>query len=187
MYEGITNPEELLEWMKYINYGYQGKSKLHHTDDLDFDEVWYDEYILQEPQELIETKLGNCWDQTELERDWFRKHNYEVKTFYEMINLEYENDYPTHSFLVFKDNDNTWNWFENSDFENRGIHKFSDLKSLMDYQISKYKELLTTKNIKEEELNKLTIKEFDKPYYNITAEEYINHVLSGQDFNIKNI
>ena len=122
------------------------------------------------------------FSQTELERDWFRKHNYEAKTFYEMINLEYENNYPTHSFLVFKDNDNTWNWFENSDFENRGIHKFGDLKSLMDYQISKYKELLATKNIKEEELKFLTVKEFDKPYYNITAEEYINHVLNSNDY-----
>ena len=182
MYEDITTPEELLEWMKYINYGYLGKTKLHHTDEPDFDEVWYEEYILQEPQKLIETKLGNCWDQTELERWWFENHNYEIKTFYEMINLPYENDYPTHSFLVYKDKDNSWNWFENSDFENRGIHKFSDLTSLVDYQISKYKELLNTKNIKEDELKSLILKEFDKPHSNISAKEYIDHVLSGKDY-----
>ena len=79
-------------------------------------------------------------------------------------------------------NDNGWNWFENSDYENRGIHKFSDLTLLVDYQISKYKELLNTKNIKEDELKSLILKEFDKPHSNISAKEYIDHVLSGKEY-----
>ena len=41
---------------------------------------------------------GNCFDQTELERDWFTKNNYYVETYFEMVNLNYKNVYPTHSF-----------------------------------------------------------------------------------------
>ena len=46
--------------------------------------------------------IGNCFDQTELERDWFTKNNYYVETYFEMVNLDYKNAYPTHSFLIYK-------------------------------------------------------------------------------------
>ena len=81
-YEEIKTPEELLGWMSQINYGYQGKTKLHYWDEEDFNEVWFDEYILEEPNDLIKTKVGNCWDQTEFEREWFIKNNYKTKTIY---------------------------------------------------------------------------------------------------------
>ena len=31
-------------------------------------------------------------------------NGYEVNTFYEMVVLDYNNNYPTHSFLTYKDN-----------------------------------------------------------------------------------
>ena len=141
-YEEIKTPEELLEWMQDITYGYQGKTKFYKYDDENFNEVWFDEYILEEPTELIKTKIGNCWDQTELERYWFTTHNYKVKTIYEMVNLQYENPYPTHSFLIYQDQNNNWNWFENSDFNNRGIHTKKTEQELINYQLTKYKEFL---------------------------------------------
>lgn len=181
-YEEIKTPEQLLEWMSQINYGYQGKTRLHKFDEPDFDEVWFEEYLLEKPAELIKTKTGNCWDQTELERDWFERHNYKLKTIYEMVNLPYENPYPTHSFLIYQDKDNTWNWFENSDYENRGIHKFQSLDELLDYQLTIYKESLVTFNITAEELEKIVIKEYQKPKSHSTAAEYIEHVLTSKDF-----
>lgn len=181
-YKKIKTPEELLELMKYINYGYLGKnSKLHYFADPDFNEVWYEEYILEEPQDILKSKLGNCWDQTELERDWFEKNNYEYKTIYEMVDLDYKNPYPTHSFLVYKDNDNSWNWFENSDYDNRGIHKFNSLNELLAYQLTNYKNFLKTFNITDEELEKIVLKDYSKPNYHISAEEYLNHVKSSKD------
>lgn len=179
-YEDIKTPEQLLEWMQNITYGYQGKTKLHKYGESDFNEVWFEEYLLEDPNNLIKTKVGNCWDQVELERKWFEENNYTYKTIYEMVFLDYKNKYPTHSFLVYKDN--TWNWFENADYENRGIHKFNSLEELLDYQLTKYKKFLKTFNISEEELEKIIIKEYDKPKANFTAEEYIDHVLSAKDF-----
>lgn len=181
-YEEIKTPEELLEWMKNITYGYQGKTKLHTYDEKDFNEVWFEEYILEEPLELIKTKIGNCWDQTELERYWFETHNYKVKTIYEMVNLPYENPYPTHSFLIYQDKDNNWNWFENSDFNNRGIHTKKTEKELIEYQLNKYKNYLKEFNITDEEMKNIIIKKFTKPNIHSTAEEYINHVLNSKDY-----
>lgn len=180
-YEDIKTPEELLKWMGYITYGYLGKEKLHTYQEEDFNEVWYDEYILSQPEEVIKNKIGNCWDQTELERYWFETHNYKVKTIYEMVNLPYENPYPTHSFLIYQDND-TWNWFENSDFNNRGIHTKKTEQDLIEYQLNKYKNYLKEFNIKDDEIKNLIIKEFTKPKYHITAEEYINHVTNSKDY-----
>ena len=59
-----------------------------------------------------------------------------------MVKLDYNNNYPTHSFLIFKDKDNSWNWFENSDFENRGIHRFNSIDELLKYQYDKYLKFL---------------------------------------------
>ena len=181
-YEEISTPEELLEWMKNITYGYLGKNKLHTYQEQDFNDVWYDEYMLSTPQEVIENKIGNCWDQTELERNWFVKHNYKVKTIYVMVNLPYENIYPTHSYLIYQDKDNSWNWFENSDFNNRGIHMKTTEEEIILFQLTKYKEFLKEFDIKDEELEKIIIKVYEKPDYHITAEEYINHVINSKDY-----
>ena len=175
-YKDINTPQDLLSFMdKSINYGYLGKdNKIHNHYDKDFNDVWYDEYILENTSDLLKTRVGNCYDQVEFERDWFINHGYTIKTYYEIVALEYENDYPTHSFLVYFDD--KWNWFENSDFNNRGIHTFNTLDELLEFQKKKYLELLETFNIKEEEKENIIIKEFKKPKEHIKAKEYIEFV-----------
>ena len=182
----IKTPEELLDFMSNnINYGYLGKNgRVYHYDDLDFNSEWYDQYILEKSEELENNLYGNCWDQVEFERDWFLKNEYEIKTIYEMVKLDYDNVYPSHSFLVYKDND-CWCWFENSDFNNRGIHKFNTLDELLNYQYKKYVEFLNTFNITNDELEKIIVTEYDKPEEHITAEEYLNHVIDSKLLIIK--
>ena len=156
----VKTPEELLNFMSSkINYGYLGKNKkIYHQDDSNFDSDWYEQ----------------------LERDWFLKNGYEIKTIFEMVNLDYENNYPTHSFLVYKNND-CWYWFENADFNNRGIHKFNTLEELLNYQYNKYIELLKTFNIKDIEIEKIVLTEFDKARKHLSAEEYLEHVINAKE------
>lgn len=185
-YNLIKTPEELLDFMdKNINYGYLGKNnKLYYFGDNDFDKDWYLEYVLESKDDILRTGIGNCFDQTELERSWFLENDYEVKTVFVMVNLDYENDYPTHSFLTYKNKDNSgWNWFESSDFDNRGIHRFQSFNEIIKYQLDKYKEFLKTFNIKEDELSKIVVKVFSKPKENCSAREYLDFVLSS-DINI---
>ena len=183
-YKNIKTPIELLHFMMYnIKYGYLGKNgKIHKTEDKDFNLVFEEEYILETKEDILRTGYGNCYDQTELARCWFKEHGFIVKTYFEMVNLNYVNPYPTHAFLVYQEG-NTWNWFEVADFKNQGIHKFNSLEELLNYQIDKYREFLKTFNIKEEELNCILIKEFEKPILHSDFASYLNCCLSGKDYN----
>ncbi|MBR3229484.1 MAG: hypothetical protein IKF91_01500 [Bacilli bacterium] len=186
--DDIKTPKELLNFMSTkINYGYLGKNgRVYHYDDSDYSLDWYEQYTLESKDDILKNLYGNCWDQVELERDWFLKNGYEIKTIFEMVKLDYENEYPTHSFLIYKNND-CWYWFENSDFNNRGIHKFNTLDELLKYQYKKYVKLLKTFNITNDELEKITITEFDKPKEHISAKEYLNHVIDSRKIKFKKI
>ena len=74
MMHNIKTPEELLDYMKNnIQYGYLGNNgKIYHYNDFDFDKDWYQEYILENKDDVIKNKVGNCWDQVEFEREWFK-------------------------------------------------------------------------------------------------------------------
>lgn len=99
-----------------------------------------------------------------------------------MAKLKDSDDCPSHSFLVYKNKeDEGWNWFENSDYNNRGIHKFATLEELLKYQQGKYIEFLRTLNITEDELDCIIRKEFSKPKVNCRAREYLDWVI---DFGI---
>ena len=181
-YKLIKTPEELLDFMSNnINYGYLGKNnKIYYFGDSNFDSDWYSEYVLESKDDILRTGIGNCFDQTELERCWFLENDYEIKTVFVMVNLDYENSYPTHAYLCYKNKDNDgWNWFENSDFDNRGIHRFQSFNEIVKYQLDKYKEFLKTFDVKDDELDKIVVKVFSKPNDNCSANEYLDFVLSS--------
>ena len=184
MIEKIKTLFELLEFMKIINYGYLSKKdKVYRYGDINFDENWYDEYILENPEDILKNKVGNCWDQVELERYWFNKNKYEVITIYHQVMLDYNNSYPTHTFLVYKDN-NKYCWFENSWDTERGIHEFDTFDALLKYEYNKNIELLKKYNINENEISKIKYFIYNKPKYHITANDYIKHVTSGKEISL---
>ena len=177
-YQNIVTPEELLEFMnQYFSYGYLGKDgRLFVPTDIDFDDSWYLNYQLQSVNDILDTRIGNCFDMVEFEREWFSSHGYQNKTFFEMVKVDYINPYPMHSFLVYQ-KDNSWYLFEFSDTKHRGIFRFSGLSELLKYQRSNYVSILKENNILEEKLESIVIKEYDKLHRGISAEEYLNHVL----------
>jgi hypothetical protein len=184
-FENIKTPNELLEFMKNnIKYGFTTKDgkKYYDMDSKEWDEHWYPECIVQSYEGILDTLCGTCWDQVELEREWFKRNKYRFKTIY----LEFEtagpepNDYPTHSFLVFNEN-NKWFLFENSFGSNRGIHEFNTLDSLI---VSVKNKLLehAINNCDLKLTNRDLINEwvYDKPPTNASVDEYINHVTSNK-------
>ena len=182
IYSKIKTPQELLDFMSHIYYGYLNKEgRVYTYGDIDFDDCWYSSYVLENKEEIIENLYGNCWDQVELERDWFILHDYPIKTIFEMVDLDYENSYPTHSFLVYQDIEGNWNWFENSDISNRGIHSFSSFEELMKFQVQKYIDLLKEYDISEEEIGKIIIYDFLKPKEGSSAKEYLDFVTSCKE------
>ena len=82
----IKTPEELYKYMdENIEYGYLGKDgNIYKADNPEFDDKWFDYYLLESPEEVIKNKSGICWDQVELERKWFEKNKFEYKTYFEI-------------------------------------------------------------------------------------------------------
>lgn len=188
LYKNIKTPEELLEFMSNnITYGIYGNdNKIYdlgtkEKEDL-FEYACKNHYGLSSPKKLLEHGYGHCWDQVELERDWFKKHGYEFKTFYIMFLLDYDNSYATHTYLVYK-KDNKYYYFENSDFNNRGIHEFNSYEEAVKYQREKHIEYNKSigNKIDEEILKSLKIYEYENPKYGLNMKEFIDYVLSSKE------
>ena len=129
-YHKVSSPEKLLKFMdRYITYGLVDKNnKVYEWDMDDFQEACQNKWKFKSGIDIIKSGYGHCWDQVEIERDWFKKHNYEFKTLF----IYFESDlapYVCHTYLVYKDKEkNTWNWFEHADENNRGIHQYNTLE-----------------------------------------------------------
>ena len=71
-YKNIKTPDELLKFMDTnISYGYLGNDGIIYKPDTpNFNDYWYDKYILSTTEDILKTGVGNCFDQTEFEREW---------------------------------------------------------------------------------------------------------------------
>lgn len=183
-YEDIKTPYELLEFMKKnINYGFVDEDEKIYSPEIDeqeFESAVINKWKLSNIKHLLKYGYGHCWDCVELERDWFNKHNFIYKTFYIWFELPYSNEFSTHTYLIFEDN-NKFYYFEYSDFNNRGIHEFNSLESLIEYQKEKFiKYNRNYGQIDEDTLKHLHIYEYDKPNIGCTFDEFIDHILKNK-------
>lgn len=166
----INTPEDLLEWMNCIQYGWTDKGgTVRGTGEDDDESIFFKQYRLQSPIQLSRSCVGVCWDQTELERSWFKQHGYPNTVVY--VEIDDGNNCPSHSFLIYKDpgENSTVYWFEHSWGQYRGIHKYPDLKSCMNDAIGKCitsfdttgKKIIRNMNI--------------PPRYGCSCDEFMNH------------
>ena len=125
----MSTIEEFFEYCKKeFNYGWIDKEGKRHEGVNDGGA-----YSLQSPKELTNSKLGICWDRTELYRDYFENMT-DLK--YETYYLLYEDGKgcPSHTILVYYNNNKVY-WFEpmfqNKDCYYSGIHEYSNLNDLL--------------------------------------------------------
>lgn len=181
-YGKIKTPKELLEFMNQnIKYGFvdfEGKIYTPNSDK-NFQYACKRKWFLSSPNRLLDVKYGHCFDQVELERDWFCKHDYIYKTIYICFLLPYDNSYSIHSYLVFKEKDK-WNYFEHSDLKNRGIYTFNTFEDVIEYQKEIHIENNRARNfVSEEELKYIYIYEYDKPTFNCSMTEFTQNILEN--------
>lgn len=157
---------ELLKIMDDIEYGWIDKNNnIHINDYTNFES----DYILQSPEEVLKNKIGLCWDQVELERNYFEKHNILISTYFI---VHYDNSTcPTHTFVVFEDN-NKYYWFEHSWEIFKGIHEYDTKETLLIDVKNKFIDNVIKENLME---NDLVIYEYSKPKYHINLKEYFKH------------
>lgn len=181
-YNEIKTPEQLLKYMSAsIKYGFVDETEKEYGpwNNQEFQDACRTKWRLSNPERLIKVKYGHCWDQVELERDWFTNHGYKFKTFYIWFELPYGNSYSTHTYLVFEDNKKYY-YFEHSDFNNRGIYEFDSYEDAINYQKEKHIEANKQRNpIDEEIIKHLHVYEYDKPIYGCTMSQFIDYILEN--------
>lgn len=166
----ITTPEELNKYMDCIEYGFMSKkdgridSKHKKFDD---EKYFYKEYYLQSPGELLESKLGVCWDQTELERSWFNEKGINNTIIY--IEILDDKDIPSHTFLVYE-TEKDFRWFEHSWDAFKGIHPFTKLRDLISTVITNHQKFNndTTSPVNIRLLSKA-------PSFHISCDEFMEY------------
>ena len=187
-YEKVNTPEELLIFMDNIKYGIHGKDNINYKpgdtkeENIIFQNACQNVYGLASPEYILKFGIGHCWDQVELERDWFTKHNYEFKTIFIWFEFDYENNYSTHTYLIYKDN-NDYCYFEHADYNNKGIHRFKSYEDAIKYQYNKHIDynksignIVTNKEIKH-----IHIYEYNNPKYSSNMSEFIDYILNSKE------
>ena len=170
------NEEEIMNIMDTIQYGFvDNKKNIHNTVNNQID----DSYILQKPNEVLNNKIGICWDQVELERYLFRGNIFPTESyflFYYSPTISFN-----HTFLVYQ-KENDFYWFEHSFEKYKGIHKYKSKNELFRDVIDKFILSHKSYNISSSELE---LFQFKKPKYHINHQEFVRHCTSSLEINIK--
>ena len=156
--------------MNLIEYGWVDASGNKHMDMKNFS----DAYALQSPEKLLDSRLGVCWDQVELERKLFNDAGVKVRSFFI---VHYDNNMcPTHTFILFKHNGKIY-WYEHAWAILRGLHEFDSFKQAISYVRKKFidNELHSKYNPQH-----LVIYEYGTPSYGLSCPAFYKHCENGK-------
>jgi len=169
----MSKTEEIMNVMNQINYGFLNDSGANIFLNNEFENTFSKIYYLLPPKDLLEKKVGVCWDQVELERKLFLDNNIKCETYFIYFDDNYK--LPTHTFLVYYEFDSVY-WFEHAWSDYKGIHKYNDLYDLlMDVENKFVKSIM---NI--DKFHNVYIYRYDKPNYYITCEEFYNFIFTQE-------
>ena len=126
-----------------IEYGCRFHDGTYHKNltNIDFDKYM----VLQTPDQVLENRLGVCWDLVELQQAIFDHIGLEYSSFFIGFFINKRN-YPSHTLTILEEKDEYF-WFEYSWFDYRGIHgPFGSkeeilVKALESFNINKFQEI----------------------------------------------
>lgn len=162
---------KIMNVMENIEYGFRDENgeNIINIDIQKWDNEFDKFYYLQNPNELLMSKCGVCWDQVELERKLFNENNIDCKTYF--IYISDGDMLPSHTFLTFKNN-NKYYWFEHSWGRCKGIHEYVSENDLLMDVINKFKR-------DHNEVNKeahLYLYEYQKPESHISCNNFYKYI-----------
>ena len=175
-YEDINTPMQLYLFMKSnIKYGFVSSydniayTRYDLCDDLLYEELLFNSYYLQRPEELLKSGYGICYDQVEFAKRWLLDNDYMVKTYFSKCH--------NHSFLIYKDRDtNKYNLFERSWKKRNGIYPLNSIDD-------SFKIYMMWQNIDNSDLllDAVDIFEYDCNFFGVGFYEFID--LASQNSN----
>ena len=142
-------------------------------------ELFSENYILQSPDQIRESKIGVCWDQVELERDILK--DCKTKSYF-MAYYDGE-DCPSYTFLVVE-RDGSYYWCEHSWNIYRGIHRYDSLGELLKDVSNKQVEYIKGLGITDFNIEQFYMYEYGKPKYGISATEFYRHCEGGDEVDV---
>lgn len=120
----VKTPKELMAFLnENIAYGVIDRkgNKLYDSSKQEFQNACNTTWKTRSVFKILKEGIGHCYDFVEVERFWFEKYGYNVKTIWISAYQQYiENSGFAHTYLLFKENEK-WNLFEFADYKNRGI------------------------------------------------------------------
>lgn len=158
--------------MAQIDYGWVDKNGGRHEQLAGFS----DNYALQLPDELRQSKLGVCWDQVELERELFAEQGAKAQTFFIVY---YDGDRcPTHTFAVV--NDGQYVWYEHAWAKHAGWHEFATLEDALRDVRAKF---IAMELNGEFDPDRLCIYEYSAPTEKLSCLDFYHHCEAGKSLN----
>ena len=153
-----------------IRLGYRDKYDNKYIGfDADFKETFY----LQSPKQLLESKIGSCFDQVELERELISRLDVDCRTYF-ISYTDDENDY-SHAFLIYKDSQKYY-WLENAWMKYKGLHLYDSKEDLFDDVLSKF-----VKTIPDGDFKKVKLYLYERPRFGISY----SNCMSNRSIKIK--
>jgi len=185
-FQDIKTPDQLMTYLdEYIIYGIidNNGNKYYDSNSTDFQNVCNEQWKLRSTKEILQDGVGHCYDQVEIEREWFAKNGFEVKTFWiSAYQEEIENSGFSHTYLLYRDG-STWKLFEHSDFSNKGIYEFKDIKTAVKWQ-SEHQIKIAESCVKPLIQYTTCIKEYTKPPINVNMQEYLQFIDNSKDYEL---
>lgn len=185
-FEEVKSPEELMNYLdENIEFGVIDENGIKHNDSNsdEFQLVCDTQWKTRSVKQILKDGVGHCYDQVEIEREWFQSHGFTIKTFWiSAYQQGVENSGFSHTYLIYKDQDK-WKIFEHSDYANKGIHVFDKIKDAVKWQAEKQIKFASSIIIPKKKYS-VCIKEYIKPLNNLSMQEYITFIDNSLDYEL---
>jgi len=157
-----------------IKLGYRDKEDNKY---IGFDPNFKETFYLQSPKQLLESKIGSCFDQVELERELISKLDVDCRTYF----ISYpDDDYDmSHAFLIYKDSQKYY-WVENAWRKYKGLHVYNSKEDLFDDVLSKF-----VKTVQNGDFKKVKLYLYEKPRSGISYAKFVSNCMSNRSIKIK--
>lgn len=180
----VKTPQQLMLFLnKNFEYGVIDNNGNKHTNSNsnEFQNICNTQWRLRSVQQILKDGVGHCYDEVEIEREWFTNNGFQIKTFWiSAYQQGINNSGFSHTYLLYKIK-NCWYLFEHADFINRGIYKFNSVSEAVKWQSQNQIKFAISckKPIKE---YSVCIKDYSKPPVNINNNEYLQFIDSFEDY-----
>ena len=178
MLSKIKTPQELMKFLdNNITYGVISSTGeiITNSNDVAFQNICNNDWRTQDAQTILQNRIGHCYDQVEIEREWFEINHYNFKTIWILAYQNtVENSGCCHAYLVYEQN-NCWHIFEHADFDNKGIHSFKTLNEALRWQAENQKQYASS-IVRPQKEYEIVIKEYAKPPKNLSMTQFFEYI-----------